>query len=223
MRDVSCVILCGGRSSRMGRDKAFLPFGRSDLAHFLYDKCQVEFPESYLCFKNAVCIDVPMISESTSMLPIPRIIESSALDSMNANKSWQSESKDMYAPLYGIMCAFVNLTSPYIAFVSVDTPFVDIQDMRRLYDMVSHSRAKGGYITQIDCDGRCVREHFLLSVWHRDCAREIRRAIEARAFRLRDIVSELGFVSLGVCDDNLAYNLNTPQDYAVVLEHLGAL
>jgi len=42
--DIPCVILCGGKSSRMGEDKALLPFGEySTLVQYQYERLQSVF------------------------------------------------------------------------------------------------------------------------------------------------------------------------------------
>lgn len=42
------VILCGGKSTRIGTDKALLPFGDCCLIEYLVRKFQPDFPKIYL-------------------------------------------------------------------------------------------------------------------------------------------------------------------------------
>lgn len=203
MCEIACVVLCGGRSSRMGRDKAFLPFGDGDLVHFVYERCKGVFAQTFLCFKNTQPhIDIPTISESQGINPT------------------HAQDKALFSPLYGIVCAFKEIESAYIAFVSVDTPFVKPKSLYALYEKVRDSHTNGGYIVQIDEVGVAVREHFLLSVWHKNTLDSLTYAIRTQNFRVRNLVKELGFITYAVCDEDLDYNLNTQQDYQCALRHL---
>ncbi|MGG7048662.1 MULTISPECIES: molybdenum cofactor guanylyltransferase [unclassified Campylobacter] len=48
-----CVILAGGKSSRMGQDKTLLPFGREpSMTHFLAKKMEQIFKEIYISSKS---------------------------------------------------------------------------------------------------------------------------------------------------------------------------
>lgn len=197
----------------MGCDKAFLPFGERDLAHFVYARCKEVFAKSFLCFKTPKPnVNLPMIVES---------LHSQTTQTHSPNSQKVSEGKDIaFSPLHGIACALRELKSAYVAFVSVDTPFVNPKILYTLYEQVRECGANGGYIVQVNEYGVLVREHYLLSVWHRDTLDSITRAIEAREFRVRDLVRGLGFITHAVCDTNLDHNLNTKEDYRHALEIL---
>ncbi|MBR4477126.1 MAG: NTP transferase domain-containing protein [Spirochaetales bacterium] len=48
-----CVILCGGKSSRMGQDKTLMEFGEfSDLAHFQFAKMSEIFKSVFISAKS---------------------------------------------------------------------------------------------------------------------------------------------------------------------------
>ena len=210
---VACVVLCGGRSSRMGRDKAFLPFGERDLAHFVYARCKEVFAKSFLCFKTPKPnVNLPMIVES---------LHSQTTQTHSPNSQKVSEGKDTaFSPLHGIACALRELKSAYVAFMSVDTPFVNPKILYTLYEQVRECGANGGYIVQVDEAGALVREHYLLCVWRKDRLDSLTRAIEAGDFVVGDLVRELGFITYVVCDEGLSHNLNTPQDYQHALKNL---
>lgn len=67
MSDVAAIILAGGRSARMGEDKAFLRLGRSTLIEVLSSKLEADFSEiiiaadlvkKYNNFKTRVVADI---------------------------------------------------------------------------------------------------------------------------------------------------------------------
>lgn len=97
--NIPCVILCGGKSSRMGSDKALLPFPVEPLAIFMSKKMKKIFPKVYLSLKN------------------PNPFHSYGVDFIQ-------EGGSEFAPMIGIKEAFEQLESDKIFFISVDTPFI---------------------------------------------------------------------------------------------------
>jgi len=49
--DIPCIILAGGKSSRMGEDKCFLPFQNTTLIKYQYDKLSQIFSNVYISSK----------------------------------------------------------------------------------------------------------------------------------------------------------------------------
>ncbi|MEY3002303.1 MAG: hypothetical protein RLZZ428_678 [Pseudomonadota bacterium] len=93
------VIVAGGKSSRMGEDKALLPFGGyTTLAEFQYRKLKPYFETVYLSTK-----------ENKFDFHPPIIIDKDAI----------------YSPLVAIITLFESLQAEEIFILSVDAPFVD--------------------------------------------------------------------------------------------------
>jgi len=96
---VPAILFAGGMSSRMGRDKALLPFGESDsLAHYQYRRLCRCFNTVYLSAKEAKFdFDAPLITD--------RYPE--------------------HSPLVGIISVLEALPHKNVFVLSVDTPFVN--------------------------------------------------------------------------------------------------
>ncbi len=104
---IPAVIFAGGKSSRMGRDKASLPFGGFDtLAEYQYQRLKKIFKDVYIGSKTEKFdFDAPLI-----------------LDCYEAN-----------SPMAGLVSAFETLEKADAVFVlSVDAPFVDEAIISRL-------------------------------------------------------------------------------------------
>ncbi len=103
---IPAIIFAGGRSSRMGKDKALLPFGTAkSLSEFQYLRLATLFEEVYLCAKEAKFdFSAPVI--------LDRYTESS--------------------PLVGLVSVFETLQADEVFILSVDAPFVDEATIKKL-------------------------------------------------------------------------------------------
>jgi len=101
------IIFAGGKSSRMGEDKALLPFGGySTLAEYQYQRLSKIFDMVYISAKsNKFNFEVDVIEDCYK--------ESS--------------------PLVALVSIFEQLNIDEIFVLSVDAPFIDGDSMERLY------------------------------------------------------------------------------------------
>jgi len=106
--DAVAVIVAGGKSTRMQKDKALLPFGElSSLAQFQYARLSQLFSEVYLSSKsNKFDFEV-------------RVIE---------------DKYEVSSPLVALISIFETLTFDEVFVLSVDAPFVDKSVMIKLYE-----------------------------------------------------------------------------------------
>ncbi len=100
--DYALVILCGGNSTRMGTDKALLPFGEECLIESIVKKYKPFFSHIYLSVKKKG--DYAHLN-----LPV-------------------TEIADIYpnaGPMSGVFSGLSMMDEPAAFFMSVDTPFLD--------------------------------------------------------------------------------------------------
>ena len=108
--DIPCVILCGGKSSRMGEDKSLLPFSSySTLTSYQYNKLKKIFKNVYLSSKIN---KFDFISEDRLIL---------------------DEAKT-YSPIAALQSIFSKLDSNKVFIITVDTPLVKFESIRKLVD-----------------------------------------------------------------------------------------
>lgn len=105
--EIPCVILCGGKSSRMGEDKALLPFKNyNSLAIYQLEKFKPYFKDIYFSSKtNKFDFDANIIYDES----------------------------EMYSPLTAIKTIIEKLNKP-VFIISVDTPLISIETIEKLYD-----------------------------------------------------------------------------------------
>lgn len=101
------VIFAGGKSSRMGEDKALLPFGKyATLSEFQYQRLSTLFSQVYLSAKE---------------------------NKFNFDCSVITDKYDETSPLVGIISIFETLEVEEVFILSVDAPFVTRSVIEAIY------------------------------------------------------------------------------------------
>jgi len=109
--DMPCVIFAGGRSSRMGEDKALLPFSTySTLTEFQYTRLNKIFSKVYISCKNRDKFSFDAL-----------FIEDIQKDSL-------------YAPTAGFISIFKTISKNSFFVISVDSPFISRHEIKKLIE-----------------------------------------------------------------------------------------
>ena len=109
--EITCVILSGGKSSRMGEDKSLLPFSSSKtLIQYQYDRLKPYFKNIYISSK----VDKFDFLEKEFLI----------LD----------ENKDVFSPILALDTIFKKFRNQKIFIITVDTPFVSIDTISKLIE-----------------------------------------------------------------------------------------
>lgn len=113
LQEFPIVILCGGKSSRMGEDKTLLPFGEyNSLIQFQYNRISSFFSHVFLSTKNH---KFDFIKENN-----PSIL--------------YDNNNDMYSPLIALKSILEQINNDKIFILTVDTPFVEISTLIKLIE-----------------------------------------------------------------------------------------
>lgn len=111
--EISCVILSGGKSSRMGEDKSLLPFSTSKtLIEYQYKRLKPYFKDVYISSK----IDKFDFLEEEFLI----------LD----------ENKDVYSPILALETIFNKFKNQKIFIITVDMPLISIKSIKKLVDEI---------------------------------------------------------------------------------------
>lgn len=190
--DYALVILCGGKSTRMGTDKALLPFGDGCLIEYLVNRFSPFFDHIYLSVQQKN--DYAHLNLPVTMIP------------------------DVYlnaGPLAGIFSSLSVIREERAFFISVDTPFVEPQLGCRLltesegYDICAVKRAN----EQLEA---------LPAVYSKSCISKIGKSLLLHKYSLSNLhdLCRTHYVLESdlneICPIEVSaqfYNMNTRNDY----------
>jgi len=182
---IPCVLFAGGKSSRMGEDKALLPFGgASSLAQYQYERLEEIFARVYISAK-----------------------ESTPFDSFDSVVIEDVVGRDVYAPTTGLVNMFRQLKAENSIFVlSVDTPFVDekiisrfLEAQGKVFDAIIVRTSNG--------------VHPLCGIYTRALEEKLIAMLEEGKHKLMDLLEEANVHYIDVEDEDALLNLNTPEEY----------
>lgn len=182
--NATAVILCGGKSSRMGFDKALLKIHDG----YLLEELAQELKK---LFSNVILItDRKKKLESMDKLRGFRILE------------------DLYpecGPLGAITTGFLETSDPYIFALACDIPKANISLIKSMYSQIEQNQ-----ILLLESQGKIEP---LFSFYHRSVLPVFREQLEDGDYKIRKNFDKFTVSTYSVRDpESVLYNLNTPDD-----------
>jgi molybdopterin-guanine dinucleotide biosynthesis protein A len=180
--EISGFVLAGGRSSRMGRDKALLPWPPSAFAQ---GNRQTLLQHSIMRLQS-VCTSVSLCANRDDLSFAGAVIPDALPES---------------GPLGGIVAALEHATTDWNLMLAVDLPFLPVEVLRAVAACAG-SGAKTGAASSSSLlrPLACVLPHLeglpqpLCGLYHRALAPGLRRALEAGKLKVMTALQE-------ACDD----------------------
>lgn len=183
LRAETCVILCGGKSSRMGRNKALLPFGELSLLAYLFEKYKSIFGEVYLCSKKIYREEYEKIGAKILY-----------------------EESEIFAPMIGLQASLKQLQKK-VFFVTTDCPFLQERHFLALEDVfLKHSRSIVYAKTK-------NKSHFLIGIYSPCILPNLEEYIQKMDFKMSSFIQSCNAFALEFEDEESFENLNTPSEY----------
>jgi len=192
LHTMSCVLFAGGKSSRMGKNKALLSFdSKESLAKYQYERLEKIFEHVYLSAKDA-----------------------NLFDHFDANVIEDEIGKEVYAPTAGFVNVFRRLKSENMIFVlSVDTPFVDKAIIDKCIAVTDNDydaiivRTPGGI-------------HPLCGIYSRSLEEPLMRMLNEGDHKLSRLLENAHVHYIYIDEEDALLNMNTPEDYEKALKIL---
>ena len=183
MYNIPAVIFAGGKSSRMGKDKALLPFGtHTSLSAYQYHKLSQFFNSVYLSAKEHK-FDFPC-----------KVIE---------------DKHRIYSPLAGFSTLFEVLKETDALFVlSVDAPLVGEEIIKKLMTIYTQHPSYDAIIAQ---SPQGIQP--LCGIYTRGILPRIQHALEKNQHKLTALLQESHTLYVSFKEELPFANLNTPTEY----------
>jgi molybdenum cofactor guanylyltransferase len=198
--DIDCVILTGGKSSRMkadaGIDKAHLDFWGEPLYFRQFQKLSKIFHNTYISAKTFD--DYPKLST----LDIVKDLQS--VENMNTSA--------LYAPALGMLSAFEVLQSKKIFFIAVDTPFVS-EDSINALTVIAQNIKKNAVVASVE-----DKIHPTCGIYSKEVTGELKQMILEDKHKLTLFLEKIGTMFVETGDADEFANLNRYEDYERVIK-----
>lgn len=183
---VSCLILCGGKSKRMGRPKAFLPYGGTTMISHILNVVQDLFAETFLIANEPETFEDFEVDVVKDILPYR-------------------------GPLGGILSGLLVAQYPHAFVIACDMPLVEPKLIRQLvgqrheHDVVVASHEDGIEPLLGVYSKNCIKP-IEESLFNGDLSlKDFLSGLNSATFEIAE-ESEEGLPAY--------FNVNTPQDYS---------
>lgn len=187
MLDIPCVIFAGGKSSRMGEDKALLPFSSfKTLTEFQLSRLSTIFQTVYISCKDKSKFQ------------------------FDANFIEDNDKNQTFAPTAGFIRSFENIDAEKIFVISVDTPFVSEEVIAQIFQ--EDSSNLDAIVAKTE-----QGMHPMCGIYHRSLVTKFQNMQDTNNHKLGYLLKNSHTKYLSFEDETLFLNLNTPQEYKKAL------
>ena len=187
MLDIPCVIFAGGRSSRMGEDKALLPFAEfPTLTQYQLSRLEKIFSAVYISTKSKEKFN------------------------FDANYILDAKSNEVFAPTAGFVGIFESIKEDSFFALSVDSPFVGEDEILELID--SDTKGSDATIakTEFGIQPMC-------GIYHRSLEDEFKKMLQDDNHKLGFLLKSSKTTYVNFDNQKAFLNLNNPQEYQEAL------
>lgn len=193
---VSGIILAGGLSSRLGRDKTLLSFNNETLI------------ERTIRVLRDVVDEIIIASNHTSKYNLPGMVE-------------VPDTFPGMGPLGGMHAGLMTAKHEHAFVISSDMPFFSGELVRFLLER------RGGYDVVVPEIKK--RWEPLCAVYSKSCVGHIEKCLYSNVKQVYQFYQHVNVLKVGEGElaqvgrlEEMFYNLNTPEDYGIVMQRTGA-
>jgi molybdopterin-guanine dinucleotide biosynthesis protein A len=178
-------VLAGGRSTRMGRDKALLSWqGHPLLLHML------------------------RLIEAAAGTAI--VLGPASRYASLGNPVWDDLHPGL-GPLGALETALSRTQADWNLLVSIDTPTISATDLKALLELTATTRAQAIVSVDPASGNQPGQPHPLCAVYHRNCLGTVVQSIAQRDLRMMNLLKKLAVYHLQLSAP--LENLNSPEDW----------
>lgn len=185
LKNVPCVILSGGKSSRMGFDKCFLDFKGLSLIEYQYLRLSQIFNECFISCK-----------EDKFQHKFQKLI----LD--------QQVKQNDFSPMLALFSVLSFFKDTFVFIISVDMPNVDKDTIETLFKACEKYKDKKIFIAKDK-----VKTHYLCGFYHSSLASECLAYLKQDKHKISTLVQNLASLAVYFDEQDKFINLNFYEDY----------
>lgn len=190
LEEIPCVLLAGGNSSRMGRDKCFLPFENTDLIHYQVSRLQKIFKKVFVsCKEDKFNGDFNLI--------------------LDENLPFFSSDHSPQNPLLALYSILKFFKDSFVFVLAVDMPCVSKEDIEKMYIKLDPK-------SQILLAKDEKHLHYLCGFYSSKLKAKAFELLKQNYKSIKMIANEADFVSF---NSSHFINLNYPKDYVSLNTH----
>lgn len=182
---IPCVILSGGKSSRMGEDKSLMKFDDKTMIEYLYQKLSSLFKEVYISSKN----------DKFTNLNLPK--KSLLID----------KEQTIFSPMVALQTIFSTLSCEKVFIITVDTPFIEEETIKTLI------KSSDDFSITIAKDSQ-NNVHNLCGVFSKDILPTIEEMLEKDIHKINYMIkNSKNFQEIVFQNSEQFLNINTQETY----------
>ncbi len=209
---ISAGILAGGKSSRMGRNKAFLPWKNStmigNLTRLFEDFFEIMISVGDLSKLTQEQYQLLCMDDETGEFRNFELIEDERHD---------------YGPMEGVYQLLKNSSSEWVFVVATDMPFMDEQFIELMCGEIPEKAAEGeSYPVAIIPRDDEDKIHPLCGLYHRSILPDIEEIIQEDKHKMTDLLDIIPVKYIDIrqldLDIEILENVNTPEEYKNLVE-----
>lgn len=191
-KKLNAVILCGGRSSRMGQNKALLPFDEKNnksILDFQYEKLSTIFNKVYV---------------------------SSKYEDEYKNYETITDNNSIHSPMIALQSIFKYLKDDEVFIITVDTPLISEETILRLVNFYKEN----DFDIVVPKDSK-ETVHNLCGIFKRSILKKIENCLNEDIHKINYLINHTKHCMLGFNFSDEFLNINTKEDYQKALNMMG--
>lgn len=230
-RNITAVILAGGKSSRIGRNKAFLKIGNKPFIEILINKLRGLFQKIIISTKQP-----KEYKHLVTRITRTRRGRVQRIETNRTNKSKLShieiikDRSDILSSLAGIYSALKKSRTKYIFVIAVDMPTIKSGLIKRLLASRSDAHERNapypkayrhnGYDVVIPQTNKGLEP--LCAIYSKKCLPFIERQIRNGNYKIIDFFDKVKVKTIRL-NRNEIFNVNTIKDYQAIEKDPGKI
>ncbi len=193
--DIALLIVAGGKSSRMGRDKRFLSYNGTGLLERLCQKAEeIPLAERFLCVERETP-ELMALAERFHLTLVTDVLQGRG-------------------PMAGISRGLSLMKEEFALAVSCDMPFLSLKKLSVLLETAGKEEQLKAVLP------KTKRWQPLAGLYHRDMAKNFAEALQRGDNKLGLVIADVPHACVDFADENDFFNVNTMADWRLACGRL---